>query len=171
MSRINQTVFSAACSGTDYNKHTVTFYGCRYELLQRLADDFVAPIERNEIYNLTYSLYNQLCRLTVLGDVSDGSIELTQEHLSAFVDLFSVQGDLLFSFSQKSEYASSIKLCRQAQQQLLSLKRSILTHMLNGLSHSKQPLYKCVVMNCVVDACDSINDTLSVCERCFINNI
>lgn len=171
MSRINRSVFSAVASGKDYNFHTVSFYGCRYELLQRLSEDFVAPIERSEIYNLTYSLYNQLCKLTILADVSDGAVGLTNEHISAFDGLFSVQGNVLFALGQKSDYASSIKLCRQAQQQLLTLKRSIVAYMFNGLSSSKQPLYRCVVLNCVADFCDSINNTLSVCERGFINNI
>ena len=171
LSRINSVVFSSVASGEDYKKHTVTFYGQRYELLERLSDDFVAPIERNEIYNLTHSLYNQFCKIMILNDIVDGCINLPSKFLSEFQDLFSIQSDLMWGFSKKSDYSSYLKICRQSQQQTFSLKRDFSCFRLTDLNRSKQPLHRCVVLSGVLDICDSISDTLCLCERVFINNI
>lgn len=171
LSRINSLVFSSVALGEDFKKHTVTFYGLRFELLQRLSDDFVAPIERNDIYNLTYDLYNQFCNIIILGDISDGSLSLSNEHLSEFKLLFTIQSDIMLGFSKKSEYSSYLKLCRQGQQQVLALKRSILSVMLKDLRSSIQPLYRCVVFNAVLDFCDKLSEALCHCERIIINNI
>ncbi len=171
LSRLNSVVFTSVVSGEDFKKHTVTFYGQRFELLQRLSDDFVAPIERNDIYNLTHNLYNQFCKIIILGDVSDGSPNLPVEYLSEFQSLYSVQSDIMLGFNKKSDYPSLLKLCRQGQQQVLTLKRNITSVMVKDLQNMKQPLYRCVVLNCVIDFCSSISETLCLCERVIINNI
>lgn len=171
LSRINDKVFSLVASGREYKNYSVTFYGQRYELLQRLADDFVAPVERNEIYNLTHALYEQFCKIIILGDISDLGFSLSEEHMGCFRSLFSLQADLVLLLSKKSEYKSALGLCRQGQQQLLSLKRSIVGLMLNGLQGSAKSLYRCVMLNSLVDFCRSISGVLSLCERVIIDNI
>ncbi len=171
LSQINGVIFSSVASGGDFKKHTVTFYGQRFELLQRLSDDFVAPIERNDIYNLTHNLYNQFCKIIILGDMADGSLDLPEAFLSEFRELFIVQSDLMSGFGKKSDYTSLLKTCRQAQKQVLTLKRNVASFMVSALRNSKQPLYRVVVLNGVFDFCDSISDTLCLCERVFINII
>lgn len=171
LSRINGVIFSSVASGGDFKKQTLTFYGQRFELLQRLSDDFVAPIERNDIYNLTHNLYNQFCKIIILGDMADGSLDLPEAFLSEFQELFIVQSDLMTGFGKKSDYTSLLKICRQAQQQALTLKRKVASFMVTGLQNSKQPLFRCVVLNAVSDFCNSISDTFCICEKVFINNI
>ncbi len=171
LSRINGVIFSSVASDEEFKKYTVSFYGQRFELLQRLSDDFVAPIERNDIYNLTHDLYNQFCKIIILDDISDGGLNLSAEYLSEFKSLFTIQSDIMLGFGKKNDYPSYLKLCRQGQQQVLTLKRNVASFMVSDLQSSKQPLYKCVVLNGVLDFCGSLSDTLCLCERVFINNI
>ena len=171
LSQINCAVFDAVALGEDYKKHTVTFYGQRFELLERLSDDFVAPIERNDIYNLTHNLYNQFCRIVILGDIVDGDLRLSTEFLSGFKMVFDIQSNVISGFDKKNDYMSLLKMCRQGQQQALSLKRNVTSFMVNDLQKSKQPIYRCVVLSGVIDFCDTISDALCLCERIFINNI
>ncbi len=167
---INQQSFDALSTGKDFKNDSITFYGKRYELLQRLSDDFVAPIERNDIYNLTNCIYSQFCEIVVLGDIID-DIALLNEFINDFKALFKIQADILQYFNKKSNYPILIKLSRNGQQQAISLGRSISSVACNRLKDDSQLIYKCFVLSKLIDFCFGINKTLCECERVAINNI
>ena len=167
---INQQSFDALSVGKDFQNASITFYGKRYELLQRLSDDFVAPIERNDIYNLTNCIYSQFCEIVILGDIID-DIALLNEFTNSFKTLFKMQADIFQIFDKKSNYSTIIKSSRNGQQQALTLGRSISSVATNRLKSDSQLIYKYFVISKVIDFCFCINQTFCECERVAINNI
>ena len=60
--------YCSVVSGKDFRKETIKFEGSKAELSERLMNEFVAPIERNDIYRLSFCLSEELAQIAQISE-------------------------------------------------------------------------------------------------------
>ena len=60
------TVYIKAVTNGDFKKTLIKFSGLKNELSDNLIDDFVTPLERGDIYNLSFCMNKELWQIDEL---------------------------------------------------------------------------------------------------------
>ncbi len=162
--------YSAALHGSDFNKDLICFSGLKFELSDRLINEFVAPIERNDIYNLSYRLNEEMYYINKLSN----SISLVDCKNLTFTDSFESgfhkQAEMFDLFARNKSYDKALKYINESKAFLNGLNTSMVLYVKKCLSGIEQPLLQYVVVCCFSDLFKSLEKTFYEVERVIINN-
>lgn len=151
-----------------YKKDIIIFHGIKRELSEKLSSEFVAPIERNDIYNLSAHLVREvssLDKLSVLYSVDTRNI-LSQD----IDDALSVQGSFFLRLSEKKAYGRLLSDILSTHTLTGRIKRDLLDKTKQILNIGTNILWKYTVVDCALKFIESIDDTFGELERVVINN-
>ena len=140
----------------EFNKETICFSGLKWELTDNLFNEFVAPIERNDIYHLTVCLSEELFCVSKLNNI----IQLVNIDGFAFVDsistVFLKQNVILKILSDSKSYEKIFGQINETKAILNGVNTSIVLAIKNCLKCTEQPLLKYAVISGFYDIYKSI---------------
>lgn len=152
------------------NKNYLCFSAMRNELSENLIDEFVAPIERNDIYILSFRLWDEFNYVIKLCEF----FSLTK---TDFSDSIKQIGKLLFRqnhvFDFKNLLKSSEKGYNIVSSELLDckkVKKSIVNGICDSICCHNQPLICYAIGSSCVEVVSSIEATYNEICRVLINN-
>ena len=162
--------FSCTVSGTEFKKEIIQFSGMKAELSENLINDFVAPIERNDIYKLSFCLNEELLQVVNLFDF----VKLSDFNSFVFIgqigDLFNKQNNV---FEMLGNLKTPEKTIKSVSENLLlckSVRKLIHNEVVVLLQSTKQPLIKYSVCSDFLGLLRSLETTFCEIERVVINN-
>ncbi len=170
MSRCISIVFSYAVNDKDFKKEVIKFSGLKTELSENLMNDFVAPLERNDIYKLSFCLSEELWQVINLFDF----IMLADIKPFVFIgqidDLFNKQ-NVVFDLLENKKYpektiksvSETLLLCNRVRKQVLNEVKTL-------LQSAKQPLIKYSICCAFLELLKAVETTFCEIERVVINN-
>ncbi len=162
------TVYTKAVTNNDFKKPFIKFSGLKNELSESLIDDFVTPLERGDIYNLSFCMHKELWQIDELYNYSSLADIGSFLYVNQIGDLLRKQNevvDLLFLSKNTDRVSKSIdegmNLCN-------SVKKRVLRNVRVSLREAEQPLIA-YGMNCAfLTLLESIDITFSEMERILI---
>ena len=159
-----------AIDSKDFKKEVIQFSGNKTELSENLIDEFVAPIERNDIYKLSFCLNEELWQVIKLFDFimlvdigSFGFIGQIGDLFNKQSVVFSLLGDFKSTDKMMKILSESFSLCNRTKKQILNEVKS-------SLHSVKQPLLKYSVSCVFSELLRTVERTLCEVERVLINN-
>lgn len=158
--------YFSLCKKTD-NKNEVVFPGLKWELSQKLIDEFVAPLERNDIYNLCRCLDNELWQLGKIYRIASNFTIPEEKPVS---DLLMLQTQLignLFNVKQYCKYLDNINSCNSSARQI---KIRICKSISLAFEDNSKALLKYVYLSHHLEFVELVCDTLSEIECVMLNN-
>lgn len=162
--------YFCAIDSKDFKKELIRFSGIKTELSESLIDEFVAPIERNDIYKLSFCLNEELWQVTNLSDF----IKLVDIGSFGFVgqigDLFNKQGDVFSFLGDFKSIDKTRKLLSESFSMCTGTKKQIFNEVKSSLQSAKQPLLKYSVSCGFSELLRTVEKTLCEVERVIINN-
>lgn len=162
------TVYTKAVTNNEYKKAFIRFSGLKNELTDNLMDDFVTPLERGDIYNLSFCMHKELWQIDELYNYNSLTDIGSFLYVNQIGDLLHKQNeviDLLFLTKNTERVSKSIdegmSLCN-------SVKNRVLKNLRLSLKESEQPLIA-YGLNCAYLALlETIDITFSELERILI---
>lgn len=155
----------------EFNNERIIFSGLKWELNDNLFKDFVAPIERNDIYSLSNCLNEELYYVSKLNNI----IYLTDINAFTFVDcisdIFDKQSVVFNSLCDNKRYEKTLKLINESRATLNGVNSSIVLVTKNCLKSCNQPILNYAVVSGFFDIYKSIDIAFSEVQRVIINNI
>lgn len=160
--------FSFRFASDKYKKEALIFYATRKELSNKLSEEFVAPIERNDIYNISSCLVREMLSLEYLclsGYKSDmiQFDEKIMEHLN-------IQGKVIIGLSNKLS-VSLLGDLSSVQSALVSDRNTMLSCSREIINKSDNILLKYICFEKLLRFTENIGNTFYEIERVIINNI
>lgn len=163
--------FTATASLGNYETFRLSFLAEKSELLNNLHNEFIAPLERGDIFLLTECLSKELNAVGSLNEFSS----------LFFSDCFSVSNSLNICFKKQTELLAQLENiknssrlcdlchdgCATALSEQIQLQRKIKIVVSCGQS---QPLIKYSVYAVYLDLVKCLWETFSQIERILINN-
>ncbi len=154
----------------EFNNEVIKFSGLKWELSNNLFNEFVAPIERNDIYNLACCLSEELYYISKLNNI----ITLVDVNMFTFVEsICSVlhKQNLIFDlFSCAKTFEKTLKIINETKATLNGVNTSVVLSIKNCIKTTEQPLLKYAVASGFFDIYKSIDKTFSEVQRVVINN-
>lgn len=162
--------YYCAVDSKDFKKELIRFSGIRTELSDNLINEFVAPIERNDIYKLSFCLNEELWQVTDLFDF----IKLVDIGSFGFVgqigDLFNKQVEVFLLLGDFKSVDRTRKLLTESFSMCNRTKKQILNEVKSSLQNARQPLLKYSVSCGFSELLRMVEKTLCEVERVIINN-
>ena len=128
-----------------YRKEILLFNANRTELSRSLSEEFVAPIERNDIYSLSNCLNEELYFVSKLNNI----ISLVDINTFTFVDciseMFDKQNTIFSSLGDTKRNDKTIKLINESRATLNGVNSSIVLTIKGCLKNCNQPILKYAV--------------------------
>ncbi len=162
--------YSCAVGSKEFKKEVIRFSGLKTELSESLMNEFVAPIERNDIYKLSFCLNEELWQVTnlydfiMLADIgSFGFVGQIGDLFNKQNDVFSMLGDFKLTDRTMKLISESFALCNR-------IKKQILNEVKSSLQSAKQPLLKYSVSCSFSELIRTVEKTFCEVERVIINN-
>lgn len=161
--------YSSAVCGEDFKKYSIRFWGLKSELSECLMNDFVTPVERSDIYKLSFCLNEELWQVSELFNY----ISLTNADSFAFVgqigDLFNHQNKAMAFIEDMKQSEKTLKFVTESLLKCDNLKKQILKSVRNSLEKANQPLISYSVNRSFLNLVKTIEITFSEVERVIIN--
>jgi hypothetical protein len=152
-----------------YKKEMLFYNSIRKELSLRLSEEFVAPIERNDIYSLSSLLsceidvIDYICHLAYQVDLHE-----SDEELSSF---FIVQGDLLYDLSNRKSYSNILNEIYDIQSCIRIKRRALWDGYKTTLVNNGNALLRYVYFDKTIELIDCLSRSFGEIERVVINNL
>ena len=162
--------FKIYCDSKALNKEYLCFSALKNELSENLINEFVAPIERNDIYKLSFCLNEEFGYVVSLCDFFNISDTNSFEYLGQIGNLFYKQSEV-FDFNellrspQKAFKAISFQIA-----ECKKIKKSIIAETCNVIGTQNQPLITYIIASSCVDIVSSLERTYNEIGRVLINN-
>lgn len=156
------------CHPDKYRKEILLFNASRKELSENLCEEFVAPIERNDIYNLSSCLVGEIYPLDYicfLAYKTDDSF--LQDDLN---DFLIIQSRLIVGLSYKN-YGSLLGEVSSAQTNINNRRIKMISASKDFLNKGENVLLKYTLFEKVLKFTEGISYTFNELERVIINNI
>ena len=154
----------------EFNNEVIKFSGLKWELSNNLLNEFVAPIERNDIYNLAGCLSEELYFISKLNNI----ITLINVKEFLFVEsissVFEKQNLVFDCFSNSKNNSKTLKTINETKATLNGVNASVVLAIKNCLKSTEQPLLRYAVVSGFFDIYKSIDKTFSEVQRVIINN-
>lgn len=154
----------------EFNKETIVFSGLKWELSSNLFNEFVAPIERNDIYSLSSCLCEELYFISKLNNI----ITLIDVRKFTFVEsicnIFQKQNEVFALLADSKNNEKTLKLINETRATLNGINSSVVLCVKSCLKSAEQPLLKYAVVSGFFDIYKSIDETFSEIQRVVINN-
>ncbi len=162
------TAYVKAVTNNDFKKNYIKFSGLKNELSENLINDFVTPLERGDIYNLSFCMHKELWQIDELYNYNSLADIGSFLYVNQIGDLLRNQNevvDLLFVSKNTDKVSKCIdegmSLCN-------SVKNRVLKNLRLSLRESEQPLIA-YGLNCAyLTLLESIDITFSELERILI---
>lgn len=162
--------FSKAVGKSDFKKEIIVFSGLKTELSENLINEFVAPIERNDIYKLSFCLNEELRQITelfvffLLADKDSFSFS------GQIGDLFVKQTAVFGVLSDLKSAGRTARLIREDCAVCDRLKKLIINEVKVSVQSADQPLFNYSLCCMFSQLVKSVEKTLCEAERVLINN-
>ncbi len=143
LKEMSVSVGEAYCSllrANEFNKELIRFSGLKFELSDSLVNEFVAPIERNDIYNLSYNLNEEMYYINKLNNILLLVNKSNFSYCESFVTVFNKQNILFDKLSDNKNYGKALKFANECRGFLNGLNTSIILSVKKSLKISEQPL-------------------------------
>ncbi len=154
----------------EFNNEVIKFSGLKWELSNNLLNEFVAPIVRNDIYNLAGCLSDELYFISKLNNI----ITLTDVKGFSFVEsissVFDKQNIVFSCFTDSKNNSKTLKTINETKATLNGVNTSVVLAIKNCLKSTEQPLLRYAVVSGFFDIYKSIDKTFSEVQRVIINN-
>lgn len=162
------TVYTKAVTNGDFKKTLIKFEGLKNELSDSLIDDFVTPLERGDIYNLSFCMHKELWQIDELynyNSLADIGSFLYVNHIAELLQKQNEVVELLFLSKNTDRISKSID---EGMNLCASVKNRVLKNLRSVLRESEQPLIA-YGLNCAfLTLLESIDITFSEMERILI---
>lgn len=162
--------FSNAVGKKDFKKETIVFSGLKTELSENLMNEFVAPIERNDIYKLSFCLNDELRQISDLIDF----IMLADTNSFSFSgqigDLFIKQTAVFFALGDFKSAVRTVRLIRESCAGCNRVKKQIVNEAKVSLQNANAPLLNYEICCMFSELLKSVEKTFCEAERVLINN-
>lgn len=152
------------------NKNYLCFVALRNELSENLIDEFVAPIERDDIFKLSFCLCDEFACVMKL-------CEFLSLSKTDFCESVGQIGDLLHNQQEVFDLKALLKTPQKAfgvvSNELLickKIKKSILGETRDNISYHNQPLIAYVIGSSCIETVSSVENTYNEICRVLINN-
>ncbi len=162
--------YCSALRANEFNKELIRFSGLRFELSDSLINEFVAPIERNDIYNLSYKLNEEMYFINKLNNILLLVDKGCFPYSESFKNVFNKQNDLFNMLSDSKNYEKVLKFINESRGFLNGLNTSIILSVKKSLKNSEQPLLQYTAVSCFSELFKAIEKTFYEIERVIINN-
>ncbi len=171
LSELVSVIYEKTLLKQDFSSDRVSFFAEKSELINNLQNEFIAPLERGDIFLLEESLSEEL-----------NSIFTLQEYLNLiyckdFPELKSIDKVLKNQnqiFSQLGNFKSNIKLFEQCSEEIKNInanKKNTEKRIVDALKcKSEQPLIKYALYSAFLDLNRKIYKTILQIEKILINN-
>ena len=171
LSEIVSVIYEKSLLKQDFSTERIKFFAEKSELINNLLNEFIAPIERGDIFLLEESLTEELDSVFSLQEYLNLVNKKSFEELSFFSVFFSQQNLI---FSQLKNYKSNLKLFEQCSDEIKVLnkeKKKIENHIVEALKcRTEQPLVKYSIYSASHDLNRKIYKTILDVEKILINN-
>ncbi len=162
--------YSQMIKTNEFNKEIIRFSGLKWELSNNLVDEFVAPIERNDIYNLSYCLNEEIYYINKLSNILQLLDYSYLPFTESFNDAFSKQNEVFRLFCNTKNYDKTLKFINESKAVLNGLNMSVILSVKSSLRSTQQPLLQYTAISCFLELFKSIEKTIFEVERVIINN-
>ena len=162
--------FDDSVNGKDIQGAFIKFSGIKFELSDNLIDEFVAPLERDDIFRLAFCLYEELwCvkRLFAIISILDYKNNEITGQLS---EMLEKQCDAFSSFGDIKEPKKLLKMASNASLLCNRLKKELLSNLVDVLKKSSQPLLNYSIICAELELLKAISVALGELESVVINN-
>lgn len=160
--------FSYRFKPDKYKKEILLFHANRKELSESLSEEFVAPIERNDIYNISSCLVGEVVSLDYLCLFSLENKETVYD--KKFSDFFVIQSNLIIGLSDKN-YESLLGDVSTAQNSLNNQRNKMISMSKDIFNKSENILLEYAFFEKLLRFIESVGKTFYELERVIINNI
>ncbi len=150
-------------------KEILVFHSVKRELSERLSEEFVAPVDRNDIYNLSSVLSRESSALDYLS------------HLLCHIDVFKPDDDIvsaidyqseaLLRLSNKKVFSALLKDVQSAVSDINVKRRRMWIDAKDSLFKGNNMLLKYLYFDKSLRFIECLSDTFSEIERVIINNL
>jgi hypothetical protein len=154
----------------DFKKEVIRFSGLKTELSENLMNDFVAPLERNDIYKLSFCLSEELWQVINLFDFITLADINPLDFIGQIGDLFNKQ-NIVFDLLENTKYPQ--KTLKSVSENLLfcnKVRKQVLNEVKNLLQSAKQPLIRYSLCCYFLELLRALETTFCEIERVIINN-
>ena len=162
--------YNVYCDSKALNKEYLCFSALKNELSENLINEFVAPIERNDIYKLSFCLNEEFGCVMSFSDFLGLSDTNSFEYFGQIGDLFYKQSELfdfygLLKLPQKALKNVSLQIaeCKKIKKSINAETRAIIVT-------QNQPLITYIIASSCVDIVSSVERTYNEIGRVLINN-
>ncbi len=169
MSEAVGDAYSSVLGQNEFNKELIRFSGLKFELSDNLVNEFVAPIERNDIYNLSYMLNEEMYYINKLNNILlllDTSFSFAQ----SFENGFNKQNRVFDMLFDSKNYEKILKYINESRAFLNGLNTSIILSFKKTLRCADRPLLYYTAVSCFSELFKSVEKTFYEVERVIINN-
>lgn len=167
MSRCVYDSFSSLPDGSQENKIDVRFLGLRWEISSNLIDEFVAPVERNDIYNLLRCVDSEMWQI---GKIQRITHNFTSPQKEDILSLFSLQADLMGRLSELKLYHKYINEVKSCSNNVYKTKIDLCKKINLSFESNSKPLLKYVYYSYHLELVELIGQTFSSIENVLVNN-
>lgn len=171
LSETVSVIYEKSLLKQDFSTERIRFFAEKTELINNLLNEFIAPIERGDIFLLEESLTEELYSVFLFQEYVSLINQKSFEDVSFFSAFFSEQNLI---FSQLKNYKSNLKLFEQCSDEIKALnkeKKNIEKHIVNALKcRIEQPLIEYSIYSALLDLNTRIHKTILNVEKILINN-
>lgn len=152
------------------NKEYLCFLALKNELSENLINEFVAPIERNDIYKLSFCLNEEFSSIFKLCNFLDLSDADYSDSVRQIGDLFYRQ-DAVFDIRNLLKTPDkSLKFISNELLNCKKVKKSIIVETHNNLCSQNRTLIKYIIGSSGIDVVSSVEKTYNEVCAVLINN-
>ena len=162
--------FSGMSDSKTINKNYLCFSAMRNELSENLIDEFVAPIERDDIYNLSFCLFEEFNSVIKFCEFSSLLKTGFGDSIGQIGELFYKQNNFfdlktLLKSPEKcySVVSAELTVCRK-------VKKLIIGETCANICYHNQPLIFYIAGSSGIDIVSSVEATYNEICRVLINN-
>lgn len=162
--------YSSMIMTNEFNGELVRFSGLKWELSNNLVNEFVAPIERNDIYNLSYCLNEEFYYISKLNNILQLIDYSSFVFIESFTNAFNKQNCIFQLFCKSSDHPKVLKYINESKAVLNGLNTSIILSVKSSLKATEKPLLQYTAVSCFLELFKSVEKTVFEVERVIINN-
>lgn len=163
--------FYASVTGADTDNFKIIFAGTKSELKDNLADDFITPIERSDIFILVNCLSVQMNCINAIEAFVPLFWYDCRKTTGLLRDCFNRQEKLFEQFCNFKDYKKISVICNDCQTLCININLYIMRKIKDCICEKEQqPLLHYAVYAAFLEVAKTMQKTFSEIERIILNN-